>query len=56
MNIQSDDSSSRVRSTNWSENDSYKHFLDMETLCDQLILLDYETYVVNSLKLRPINR
>lgn len=58
MSIQSIDSSSRIRSTNWSENDSYtyQHFLDMETLCDQLILLDYETYVVNSLKMRPINR
>lgn len=46
---------SHSRSTNRSEN-TYQHFLDMETLNDRLILLDYETYVVKSLKMRPINR
>lgn len=52
MNIQSIESNrSRL-----SENVSYQHYLDMETLCDRLIMLDYETYVVNSLKMRPINR
>lgn len=55
MDVQSVDSS-RTRSTNRSENASYQHFLDMETLSDRLILLDYETYVVKSLKMRPINR
>ncbi|XP_022171688.1 intraflagellar transport protein 57 homolog isoform X1 [Myzus persicae] len=55
MDIQSVDSS-RSRSTNRSETVSYQHFLDMEILCDRLILLDYESYVVKSLKMRPINR
>lgn len=55
MNTQSEDSN-RSRTTNRSENISYQQFLDMETLCDRLILLDYETYVVKSLKMRPINR
>lgn len=55
MDIKSVDSN-RSRSTNRSENVSYQHFLDMETLCDRLILLEYETYVVQSLKMRPINR
>jgi len=48
--------SSRSRLTNRSENVLYQHFLDMETLCDRLILLDYETYVMESLKMRPINK
>lgn len=55
MDIQSVDSN-RSRSTNQSENVSYQHFLDMEILCDRLILLDYEMYVVKHLKMRPINR
>jgi len=55
MNVQSVDSS-HSRITNKCENDSYQHFLDMETLCDRLILLDYEMYVLKSLKMRPINR
>ncbi|XP_025425877.1 intraflagellar transport protein 57 homolog isoform X2 [Sipha flava] len=54
MDIQSVDSS-RNRSTNLSEI-TYQHFLDMETLNNRLILLDYETYVVKTLKMRPINR
>lgn len=56
MDIQSVDDSSRSRSTNRHETVSCQHFLDMETLCDRLVLLDYETYVVKSLKMRPINR
>lgn len=55
MDVQSIDSS-RSRSTNQSGVVSYQHFIDMETLCDRLILLDYETYVVKILKMRPINR
>lgn len=55
MDIQSVNSI-QSRSNNRSENVSYQHFLDMETLCDRLILLEYETYVVQSLKMRPINR
>lgn len=55
MNTLPEDSG-RSRSSNRSENISYQHFLDMEILCDRLILLDYETYVVKSLKMRPINR
>lgn len=55
MNTQSEDFN-RSRSTNRFENISFQHFLDMEVLCDRLILLDYETYVVKSLKMRPINR
>lgn len=55
MDIQSVDSS-HSRSTNRNETISYQHFLDMEILCDRLILLDYESYVVKSLKMRPINR
>jgi len=53
MDVQSVDSS-RSRSTN--RNETIQHFLDMEILCDRLILLDYESYVVKSLKMRPINR
>lgn len=48
--------SGRSRLTNRFENVSYQYFLDMETLSDRLILLDYETYVIKSLKMRPINR
>lgn len=55
MDIQTIDSS-RSRVTNRSEHSLYQHFLEMETLCDRLLLLDYETYVVKSLKMRPINR
>lgn len=55
MNTQSEDSN-RSRSTNRPENISYQQFLDMETLCDRLVMLDYEAYVVKSLKMRPINR
>ncbi|VVC32770.1 Intra-flagellar transport protein 57 [Cinara cedri] len=55
MDIQSI-SSSRSRSIIRSEHSLYQHFLEMETLCDRLILLDYESYVVKSLKMRPINR
>ncbi|XP_050440668.1 intraflagellar transport protein 57 homolog isoform X2 [Adelges cooleyi] len=48
--------SSRGRTTGLSEHFLYQHFIDMKTLCDRLILLDYEEYVIKFLKMRPINR
>lgn len=55
MDVQSIDSS-RSRSNKRSEIVPFQHFCSMEILCDRLILLDYETYLIETLKMRPINR